>query len=96
MKSPFPQPLCFNDQGRVSWEQGCDVIYINLVPKASLAGKPWERHGHKFRTFEPAFHVRFYRLNPDNMAEINHRGRSRNALDYSELRSSYTIIQQNE
>ena len=50
----------------------------------------------KSRTFEPAFHVWFYRLNPGNMAEINHRRRSRNALDYSELRSSYTIIQQNE
>ena len=43
MKSPFPQPLCFNDQERVSWEQGCDVIYINLVPRASLVGKPWEQ-----------------------------------------------------
>ena len=53
-------------------------------------------HGQKFRTFEPAFHVRVYRLNPGNMAEISHRGRSRNTPDYSELRSSYTIIQQNE
>ena len=28
-------------------------------------------HGQKFRTFEPAFHVRSYRLNPGTIAEIS-------------------------
>ena len=42
-KKSSSQPLYFNDQERVSWEQGCDVMYINLVPRASLAGKPWEQ-----------------------------------------------------
>ena len=35
--------MCLNDQERVRWLQGCDVTYINLVPRASQAERPCEQ-----------------------------------------------------